>query len=433
MQKKFLEVLTAEQLEALPHIFAFWAMPHQVPPDGDWWTWVIMGGRGAGKTRAGAEWVRSIAEGPTRLAEGTSRRIAIVADTLDQAREIAIFGESGIMAITQNDRKPSWVSGRRMLIWPNGATAQIFSAADPESLRGPQFDAAWADELGKWRNGEATWDMLQFGLRLGDNPRSVVTTTPSNSAVLRDILGRSNTVLTTASTMDNAANLASSFIEELSARFAGTRLGRQELDGILLSDVEGALWSGPQLEACRTDGLPEMSRVVVAVDPPITGKKGSDACGIVVVGAVTEGPVKDWRAYVLEDATVEAASPSAWAEAAVAAMHRHSASRMVAEVNQGGEMVEAVIRQVDPLVPYKGVHASKGKIVRAEPVAALYEQDRVSHVRGLGDLEDQMCEMTTQGFLGKGSPDRVDALVWALYDLMVLPSRSYRNPRMRAL
>jgi len=233
--------------------------------------------------------------------------------------------------------------------------------------------------------------------------------------------------------MDNAANLASSFIEELSARFAGTRLGRQELDGILLSDVEGALWSGPQLEACRTDGLPEMSRVVVAVDPPITGKKGSDACGIVVVGAVTEGPVKDWRAYVLEDATVEAASPSAWAEAAVSAMHRHSASRMVAEVNQGGEMVEAVIRQVDPLVPYKGVHASKGKIVRAEPVAALYEQDRVSHVRGLGDLEDQMCEMTTQGFLGKGSPDRVDALVWALYDLMVLPSRSYRNPRMRAL
>jgi len=251
--------------------------------------------------------------------------------------------------------------------------------------------------------------MLQFGMRLGDNPQSVVTTTPSNSAVLRDILGRDNTVVTTATTMENAANLAPGFIEELTARFAGTRLGRQELDGILLSDVEGALWSNKQLETCRADDVPELSRIVVAVDPPITG------------------------AFVLEDATVEAASPNEWAEAAVAAVHRHSASRLVAEVNQGGEMVEAVIRQIDPLVPYKAVHASKGKIVRAEPVAALYEQQRVSHVRGLGDLEDQMCEMSTQGFLGKGSPDRVDALVWALYDLMVLPSRGYRNPRMRAL
>lgn len=424
IQAKFLKELTAEQLIALPQLFAFWAMPHQIPPEGDWWTWVIMGGRGAGKTRAGAEWVRSIAEGPSRLEEGSSRRIAIVADTLDQAREIAVFGESGIMAISQNDQRPDWISGRRMLMWPNGATAQIFSAADPDSLRGPQFDAAWADELGKWRYGEAAWDMLQFGMRLGACPKSVVTTTPSSSGVLRDILGRDSTVLTTARTIDNAANLAPAFLDELTDRYGGTRLGRQELDGILLSDVEGALWSSSQLKEITTTTPPKMSRIVVAVDPPITGKKGSDACGIVVVGAVTEGPVKDWRAYVLEDATIEAA---------VAAMDRHSATRMVAEVNQGGEMVEAVIRQVDPLVPYKAVHASKGKIVRAEPVAALYEQNRVSHLRGLGDLEDQMCEMTTQGFLGKGSPDRVDALVWALYDLMVLPSRSYRNPRMRAL
>jgi len=428
-----LKELTDEQLAALPHLFAFWAMPHQLPPEGDWWTWVIMGGRGAGKTRAGAEWVRSIAEGPTRLEEGSSRRIAIVADTLDQAREIAVFGESGIMAISPNDTRPSWISGRRMLMWPNGATAQIFSASDPESLRGPQFDAAWADELGKWRHGEAAWDMLQFGMRLGDCPRSVVTTTPSNSGVLRDILGRDSTVLTTARTMDNAANLAPAFLDELTDRFGGTRQGRQELDGILLSDVEGALWSGDQLAAVNVDHLPQMSRIVVAVDPPVTGHKGSDACGIVVVGAVTDGPVQDWRAYVLEDATIEAASPSAWAKAAVAAMDRHGATRMVAEVNQGGDMVEAVIRQVDPLVPYKPVHASKGKIVRAEPVAALYEQNRVKHARGLGDLEEQMCQMTTQGFVGRGSPDRVDALVWALYDLMVLPSQSYRNPRMRAL
>lgn len=408
-------------------------MPHQLPPEGDWRTWVIMGGRGAGKTRAGAEWVRSIAEGATPLEHGLARRIAIVADTLDQAREITVFGESGIMALSPNEMKPSWISGRRMLLWPNGATAQIFSAADPESLRGPQFDAAWADELGKWRNGEATWDMLQFGMRLGDNPQSVVTTTPSNAPVLRDVLARASTVVTTATTMENAANLAPGFLEEVTDRYGGTRLGRQELEGILLSDVEGALWSNAHLALCQVDDVPTMSRIVVAVDPPVTGKKTSDACGIVVVGAVTEGPVKDWRAYVLEDATIECATPSEWAEAAVAAMHRHMASRMVAEVNQGGDLVEAVIRQVDPLVSYRGVHASKGKIVRAEPVAALYEQKRVHHVRGLGDLEDQMCQMTTQGFTGKGSPDRVDALVWALYDLMVMPAQNYRNPRMRAL
>jgi len=432
-QETFLKELTTEQLLALPYIFAFWAMPHQLPPTGDWRTWVIMGGRGAGKTRAGAEWVRSVAEGPTPFAQGLARRIAIVADTLDQAREVTIFGESGIMAISPQDMRPSWIAGRRMLLWPNGATAQIFSAADPESLRGPQFDAAWADELGKWRNGEATWDMLQFGMRLGVNPQSVVTTTPANVPVLRDLLARASTVVTHATTMENAANLAPGFLEEITDKFAGTRMGRQELQGILLSDVEGALWTNEQLALCEAQDLPKMSRVVVAVDPPVTGKKGSDACGIVVVGAVTDGPVKDWRAYVLEDATVECASPNQWAEAAVAAMERHSASRMVAEVNQGGDMVEAMIRQVDPLVSYKAVHASKGKVVRAEPVAALYEQGRVHHVRGLGDLEDQMCLMSTKGFLGKGSPDRVDALVWALYDLMVLPSRGYRSPQMRAL
>lgn len=408
-------------------------MPHQLPPDGNWRTWVILGGRGAGKTRAGAEWVRSVLEGPRPSVPGELRRLAIVAETIDQAREVMVFGESGLMAVSPPAFRPKWIPGRRLLVWPNGATAQLFSAHDPESLRGPQFDAVWADELAKWPRAQDAWDMIQFGLRLGTHPRACVTTTPRRVDVLNDLLSRDSSVVTHAPTQANRANLAKGFLEEIEARYGGTSLGRQEIEGVMLADVDGALWQTDQLDALRVDALPELTRVVVAVDPPGTSRRTSDACGIVVAGVIMEGPVNAWRAFVLDDASVTAARPLDWAQAAVAAMRRYDADRLVAEVNQGGEMVEAVLRQVDPLLPYKSVHASKGKIARAEPVSALYEQGRVFHMRGLGLLEDQMTQMTTAGFAGSGSPDRVDALVWALHDLMIAPAAKWTHPQIRTL
>ena len=418
---------------ALPYLFEFWAMDHQLPPEGDWRAWVIMGGRGAGKTRAGAEWVRSQVEGARPLDQGPCRRIALIGETIDQVREVMIFGESGILACCPPDRRPVWQATRKRLIWPNGATAQAFSAHDPESLRGPQFDGAWVDEMAKWKKARATWDMLQFGLRLGDDPQVCVTTTPRNVGVLKDVLAQDTTVVTSAPTEANSAFLAQSFLDEVRARYAGTRLGRQELDGILIDEADGALWRTGPLEAARVQAAPPLDRIVVAVDPPVTGKSSSDSCGIVVAGAVTQGPVQDWRAYVLADRSVGAASPAVWAKAAIRAMEEFGAERLVAEVNQGGEMVEEVIRQVDPLVPVKTVHASRGKVARAEPVAALYEQGRVHHLRDLAELEDQMCAMTARGFEGKGSPDRVDALVWALNELMIVPAARWRSPQVRSI
>jgi phage terminase large subunit-like protein len=433
VQSAFLSSLSEAELLALPFLFEFWAMPHQVTPEGDWTNWVIMGGRGAGKTRAGAEWVRSLVEGAGPKDAGRCKRIALVGETVAQVREVMVFGESGLLACSPPDRRPEWQASRRQLLWPNGAVAQVFSAHDPEALRGPQFDAAWVDELAKWKKARETWDMLQFGLRLGAHPQVCITTTPRNIGLLKELLEAEGTVTTHAPTEANKANLAKGFLAAVQARYAGTRLGRQELDGVLIEEAEGALWTPARLEAARVREVPEMSRIVVAVDPPVSGTASSDACGIIVAGVVTKGPVQDWRAYVLEDASVEGASPMAWAEAAVAAMHRWKAERMVAEVNQGGDLVEQVIRQVDPLISLRKVHASKGKSARAEPIAALYEQGRVSHFTGLGQLEDEMCQLTLHGFHGKGSPDRTDALVWALTELMILPAKSHMSPQVRTL
>ncbi|SFB83703.1 Large terminase phage packaging protein [Tropicimonas isoalkanivorans] len=433
VQEAFLEGLSAEALCALPWLFEFWAMPHQVPPAGDWKTWVILGGRGAGKTRAGSEWVRSKVEGPCPQDTGQAHRVALVGETVEQVREVMIFGDSGILACSPPDRVPEWQSTRKRLVWPNGAVAQVFSAHEPESLRGPQFDCAWVDELAKWKKAEETWSMLQFGLRLGDNPQQCVTTTPRDVAILKDLLKRDSTVVTSAATEANRANLAASFLAEVEARYGGTRLGRQELDGVLVENTEGALWTSALIEAARRDSAPALDRIVVAIDPPVTGHSGSDECGIVVVGVEAKGDPKDWIAWVLEDASVSASSPTAWAHAAVAARERHGADRLVAEVNQGGDLVQTVLNQIDPLLPFKAVRAQRGKAARAEPVAALYEQGRVRHVRGLGALEDQMCRMTTRGFEGRGSPDRVDALVWAMTELVIEPSGQFRRPRVRTL
>jgi phage terminase large subunit-like protein len=430
---EFLGQLDENALLALPWVFDFWALPHQLPPRGAWKTWVILGGRGAGKTRAGAEWVRAQVEGARPEDPGVAKRVALVGETLDEVRDVMVFGESGILACSPPDRKPEWHAARQRLIWPNGATAQVLSAHNPESMRGPQFDAAWADELGKWTKGAEAWDQLQFTLRLGKNPRQVVTTTPRNAEVLKAILKNPSTVVTHAPTEANRAHLAESFLTEVRTRYGGTRLGRQELDGLLVEDEEGALWTQGLLDRVRVTDVPVFSRIVVAVDPPVTQTKKSDECGIVVVGADTRGDPRDWRAVVLEDASVRGASPEGWAMAALAAMVRHGADRLVAEVNQGGDMVEQVVRMIDPHVPFRAVHATRSKMLRAEPVAALYEQGRVGHVRGLQALEEQMCQMTVTGWKGRGSPDRLDALVWALTELMVNPGTKVVRPSVRSI
>jgi phage terminase large subunit-like protein len=430
---EFIDGLSDNAIAAMPWLFDIWALDHQLPPDGDWQTWVIMGGRGAGKTRAGAEWVRRQVEGSSPDAPGKCQRIALVGETIDQAREIMVFGDSGIVASTPPDRKPEWQASRKRLVWPNGAIATIFSASDPESLRGPQFDCAWLDELAKWRKARDTWDMLQFALRLGAAPQQIITTTPRNLTLLREVLGARGTVMTSAPTSANRVNLARSFLEKVSADYGGTRLGRQELEGELLTDVDGALWTLGQIDDLRREESPALDRVVVAVDPPASSSAGADECGIVVAGICAKGAPQDWRAYILADRSVSKASPNAWAQAVIATAKEFEADRIVAEVNQGGEMVESVLRQQSEMLPFRAVRATRGKTARAEPVAALYEQGRVHHLGAFRELEDQMCQMSQRGFAGKGSPDRVDALVWALTDLMIEPASAYRNPSVRIL
>ena len=391
-----------------------------------------MGGRGSGKTRAGAEWVRAQVEGASPYSPGVCRRVALIGETADQARDIMVLGESGLIAITPPDRRPVFHVSRRHLLWPNGAEAHLFSASDPESLRGPQFDAAWCDELAKWKRTQEAWDMLQFGLRLGENPRTVVTTTPRANPALIALMSDPTTALTKMPTRDNAANLAPSFLTQIEARYVGRPLGRQELDGDLLEDTEGAFWNRSMIEDAQITAAPPLARVIVAVDPPVTSRKNSDACGIVVAG-ITGG--EEPTGIVLADWSVQGVSPQAWAARAVAAYHFHKADRLVAEVNQGGDMVEAIIRQIDPKIPFKAVRATRGKAVRAEPVSALYEQNKIKHLatkaRPLTHLEDQMCAFTPGVFRGDTkSPDRVDALVWALTDLMLV---SRTEPRMRTL
>tara|TARA_R110002096_G_scaffold139147_6_gene293326 strand:- start:4961 stop:6277 length:1317 start_codon:yes stop_codon:yes gene_type:complete len=431
--RNWIDKLSDNGLCALPYDFDVWALPHQRAPEGDWATWVIMGGRGAGKTRAGAEWVRGLVEGATPTEPGMCRRVALIGDTVDQVREVMIFGDSGIVACSPPDRKPVWNSTRKSLIWPNGAEAMVVSAQNPESLRGPQFDAAWLDELAKWKKARDVWDMLQFTLRIGDAPRSMVTTTPRSQRLLQEILEANDTVVTSAPTEANRANLADVYVRKIIADYSGTRLGRQEIYGELMMDVEGALWTVGQFDQSRVKEHAPLDRIVVAVDPPATSGAKADACGIIVAGAIAQGSPQDWRAFVIADLTIENATPNQWAKVVCDAVVDFNADRVVAEVNQGGEMVEAVLRQHSGLVSYRGVRASRGKVLRAEPISSLYEQGRVAHVGHLKALEDQMAQMTFQGFEGSGSPDRVDALVWALTDLMVDPSQTYQQPRLRRL
>ncbi|HEY6633600.1 MAG TPA: terminase family protein [Rhizobiaceae bacterium] len=385
--------------------------------------WLVTGGRGSGKTRLGAEWVNGLVRGlrPFSIDRHKYGMIALVGETLAGVREVMIEGASGILAVSGRCR-PRYEASRRRVVWPGGQLAHVFSSEDPESLRGPQFDAAWCDELGKWKNAEATFDMLQFGLRLGPRPLQIITTTPRPTRLMKRLIADPQVVRDRLSTRTNAKNLAKGFVEALARRYGGTRLGRQELDGELIEDREDALWSREMLAEAFVAEAGEMRRIVVAVDPPASSRKTSDACGIVAAGLDGEG-----RAVVLADATLKAAKPQAWAAAAVALFHRLEADAMVAEVNQGGDMVTAVIRTVDETVPVKAVRANRGKWLRAEPVAALYSQGRVKHAGRFPELEDEMCDFGPDGLSGGRSPDRVDALVWAVGELI----RDGGEPRIR--
>lgn len=389
----------------------------QMPPEGDWRVWLLMGGRGSGKTRAGAEWVQALALSAPDL------RIALVAETLGDGREVMIDGVSGICRIAGRAR-PEFEASRRRLVWPNGSIAQIFSSEDPESLRGPQFHFAWCDELGKWKHAQETWDMLQFGLRLGAMPRVLVTTTPRPVPLLRALAADPRTAVRRIRTDDNAQNLSPGFIAAMADRYGGTRLGRQELDGELIADREDALWSRARLEAIRLRHAGPLSRIVVAVDPPATASAAS-VCGIVVAGLDGAG-----RAVVLADCSVTGASPAGWAGAVVRAFRRFDADRVVAEINQGGDMVTAMLKSVEADLPVSTVRATRGKFLRAEPVAALYEQGRVAHAGAFAELEDQMCDFGPDGLSAGRSPDRLDALVWALTAL-VLDRQG--EPRVRGI
>jgi phage terminase large subunit-like protein len=405
-----------ERVEAALAEWIGLALAQQYFPGGTGDNRLITGGRGSGKTRLGAEWVNGLVHGmPPFAAPGRRyRRIALVGETLGDVREVMIEGPSGIRTVARRER-PHFEATRRRLLWPSsGAVAQIFSSEDPESLRGPQFDAAWLDETAKWKNAEDTFDMLQFGLRLGERPLQIITTTPRPTRLMKRLVADPAVRVTKLRTEANSRNLAAGFIAALERRYGGTRLARQELDGEMIEDREDALWSRAALEAAGGGAAGEMRRVVVAVDPPASSGKASAACGIVAAGLDGEG-----NGVVLADATVETARPTEWASAAVRLYHRLGADCIVAEVNQGGDMVTAVLRTVDATVPVRAVRANRGKWLRAEPVAALYQQGRVRHAGRFPALEDEMCDFGPDGMSGGRSPDRVDALVWALTELML--------------
>ncbi len=411
--------------ERLKDDWEIWARPDQMPPGGDWTTWLLLGGRGAGKTRAGAEWVKAQALGRPPFAEGAAGRIALVGETFADVRDVMIEGVSGLLRIHRRAERPTWKPSLRRLEWPNGAVAQTFSSEDPEALRGPQFEIAWADEIAKWRHAEEVWDMLQFGLRLGARPRQVATTTPRPVPLLKRLVADPACVVSRASTRANAYNLAPRFLDTVVGRYQGTRLGRQELDGELIEDRDDALWRREEIERQRLDAAPPMTRIVVAVDPPATSGASADACGIIACGLSETG-----LGHVLADASVRGLRPDAWGQRAVALYETLDADALVVEVNQGGEMVETILREIAPNLPVRPVRATRGKWLRAEPVAALYAQGRVRHVGTFPELEDELCDFGPDGLSSGRSPDRLDALVWALTALM-LEGRG--KPKVRGL
>ncbi len=404
---EFLASLTDAEAEQLAANWPFWARAEQLIPPGDWVYWIPLGGRGWGKTRTGAETVREWVK--------TNRFVNLIGATADDIRAIMVEGESGILNICPKDERPRYIANRRELHWPNGAKSLLFSAEEPERLRGKQSAKIWADELAAWRYPEA-WDQGVFGLRLGNKPQAIITTTPRPTKIMRDLLSDPLTYQTHGSTYDNLANLAEAFIHKVVRKYEGTRLGRQELHAQMLLDAPGALWTREMLDTClhRKAERPKLRRIVVAVDPPVTSGENADECGICVAGLMENG-----GPCIIADLSCQGETPLGWASIAVKAAKQYRADCIVGEVNNGGELVETLIRQIDPNAIFKAVWASHGKYTRAEPVAMFYEQGRAVHLGVFPKLEDQMCLMTPDFDRRKAgySPDRVDALAWAVTDL----------------
>lgn len=401
-RSRLLADLAPHEAEALLHDWRFWARPDQLPPNGEWRTWLVLAGRGWGKTRVGAEWVRASIK--------HFQLVNVIAPTADDARDIMIEGESGLLAICPDSERPVYLPSKRRLEWPNGARTLIFTADEPDRLRGKQHMRLWCDELAAWRYPEA-WDQAMMGLRLGSDPRVVATTTPRPTSSVLDLMNDPSTVVTRGRTYDNAENLAPAFLQKIIKKYENTRLGRQELNAEILTDVPGALWTHRLIDDSRAASHPDLARVVVSIDPSGGDEDGNDMQGMVVAGRGVDG-----HGYILDDLSCRL-SPDGWGRRAVNAYHAHQADRIIAEINYGGAMVQHVIKTVDPSVSYKEVHASRGKVARAEPVAALYEQGKIHHVGSFPMLEDQLCTWTPDTY--DGSPDRLDALVWALTDLML--------------
>jgi phage terminase large subunit-like protein len=411
-RQKLLQRLSTKQAESLRWDWTYWARPSQLPPsDNEWVYWMMMAGRGSGKTRSGSEWVRRIKE--------THGLIALVGSTWGDVRDVMVHGPAGLLPTAPPGDTPRYEGGSRRVIWSNGAAAYLYSAERPDRLRGPQFHAAWCDELAAWAYPDDTWSNLQFGMRLGKMPRTLITTTPRPIKLVRELLKDPLTRVSRTSSYANRAHLAPTYINQIIKRYEGTRLGRQEIYAEVLEDAEGALWSQSGIDRDRVPfgaSLPELARIVVAIDPAVTSGEESDETGIIIAAKDFSG-----HAYILGDASGRYL-PSEWAKKAIE-LYRNPdrpADRIIAEVNNGGEMVEHTLRMIDPGVPYKAVHASRGRVIRAEPVSALYEQHRVHHFGTFPALEDQMCSFTIDYNRSRdGSPDRVDALVWALTELLV--------------
>ena len=433
-QRAWLAKLPPHELEALQYRWDFWARPEQLPPPMPWSTWLLLAGRGYGKTRVGSEFVKSQVCGKTPLAAGprNHRFIAIVAETAADARDVIVKGPAGVLTCHPKDFRPIFVASTRSLTWPNGAVATLYNGTEPDQLRGPQHSLAWVDELAKFRYMKECWDMLQFGLRLGDNPQQLITTTPRPLALLRELMEQDGTVVTRGSLYENRANLASKFVHSIIQRYAGTRLGRQEIDGEIVDDVPGALWTRGMFETCRKGPKfepPPMKRLVVAIDPATKASTGDDA--IAETGIVVAGVGEDDHGYLIDDRSCRL-GPNGWAKVAVAAYDRYEADCILAETNNGGDMVEQVIRAVRPSIPIRKVWASRGKTTRAEPVSALYEQGRISHLGAFPALEDEAVQFTPWGIEGDLPADRVDALVWAfthLFPALVTRPKKDRTSR----
>jgi phage terminase large subunit-like protein len=386
------------------------ARENQWPPETAWQTWLLLGGRGSGKTRAAAEWVRNAME------TQTCSRMALIGPTFADVRDVMIDGESGLRAIASYGSRPRFEVSRRRLVWPHGGMALVFSAEDPDSLRGPQFDGSWGDEIAAWAYPDAVLDTLRPALRIGQDPRLVLSTTPRPIPVLKALLKDQTCAVSRAATRENSAHLSPRFVQRLEARWAGTIMARQELEGEMIEDPTGAIWSRQNLiDARNRDAMFSIDRIVVAIDPPISAGPKADTCGIIVAGAGGEGHNR--KAVILADYSVQGALPQDWAAAAARAYHQFNANLIIAEANQGGEMVRSTLALAAPNAPIRLVHARLGKRARAEPISLLYAQGRVAHAGHFRELEDQMCSFGAPEF--SGSPDRVDAMVWALTDLIL--------------